>query len=104
MAVGDYDLRQAWQQAQGRLCGCRGTDEYCPCQNVVQPPHPAPGYQIGHDNREAVRTYFLSHVGCTNTECAAFLGLSVMAVGRHIKTLRREWSAADAQPSKEQAQ
>jgi hypothetical protein len=22
------------QRAQGRRCGCRGTDDYCPCQNV----------------------------------------------------------------------
>lgn len=51
----------------------------------------APGYKIGHDNREAVRAYFLAHIGVTNSECARALGLSVMAVGRHIKTLRREW-------------
>lgn len=51
----------------------------------------APGAQIGHDNREAVRAYFLSHVGATNTEVATALGLSVMAVGRHVKTLRGEW-------------
>lgn len=50
-----------------------------------------PGYQIGHDNREAVRAYFLAHVGATNVECARALGLGVMAVGRHIKTLRAEW-------------
>ncbi len=50
-----------------------------------------PGYKIGHDNREGVRAWFLAHVGCTNVECAQALGLSVMAVGRHIKTLRREW-------------
>lgn len=56
---------------------------------------PAPGYQIGHDNREAVRAYFLSHVGCTNVECAKALGLGVMAVGRHIKILRQEWLAAN---------
>lgn len=50
-----------------------------------------PGAQIGRDNREAVRAYVLAHVGVTNRECAAALGLSVMAVGRHIKTLRQEW-------------
>lgn len=52
---------------------------------------PAPGHQIGHENREAVRAYFLSHVGCTNLECAKALGLGVMAIGRHIKRLRQEW-------------
>lgn len=51
----------------------------------------APGYKIGYDNREAVRAYFLAHVGVTNRECAKALGLSVFAVGRHIKTLRAEW-------------
>jgi hypothetical protein len=51
----------------------------------------APGYKIGHDNREAVRTYFASHLGCTNRECAQALGLSVVAVGRHVAKLRREW-------------
>lgn len=25
-----------WQREQGARCGCRGTDEYCGCQNVRQ--------------------------------------------------------------------
>lgn len=99
MSVRDYDLRQAWQQEQGRRCGCRGTDDYCPCQNVVQAPFPSPGYRVGHDNREAVRAYFLSHVGCTNVECASALGLSVMTVGRHVKTLRQEWANRSPSPT-----
>lgn len=53
----------------------------------------SPGVRIGHENREAVRKFFAEHIGCTNVECAKALGLSVMAVGRHIKTLREEWSA-----------
>jgi predicted ArsR family transcriptional regulator len=53
-----------------------------------------PGAQIGQSNREAVRDYFLTHIGATNVECAKALGLSVEAVGRHIKTLRREWECA----------
>lgn len=53
-----------------------------------------PGHKIGHDNREAVRAYFLSHVGVTNAEVSKALGLSVMAVGRHVKTLRGEWQPA----------
>jgi hypothetical protein len=24
------------QREQGERCGCRGSDDYCPCQNVVQ--------------------------------------------------------------------
>lgn len=52
----------------------------------------SPGVKIGHENREAVRRYFAAHIGCTNSECAAVLNLSVYAVGRHIKTLRKEWT------------
>jgi len=55
----------------------------------------APGYRIGRENREAVRRYLLTHLGATNVECAAALGLSIFAVGRHIKTLRREWCAEE---------
>ena len=51
----------------------------------------SPGAKIGHENREAVRRFFADHVGCTNVECAAAIGLSVMAVGRHVATLRKEW-------------
>ena len=54
----------------------------------------SPGAKIGHDNREAVRQFFASHIGCTNIECGHALGLSAMAVGRHINTLRREWTTA----------
>lgn len=27
-------MREQWQIDQGAKCGCKGTDEYCPCQNV----------------------------------------------------------------------
>lgn len=27
-------MRAQWQIDQGEKCGCKGTDEYCPCQNV----------------------------------------------------------------------
>jgi hypothetical protein len=83
------DPRQPWQIDQGRACGCRGTDDMCPCQNDNGREHP--GAKIGRENREAIRAYFLSHVGVTNTEVAVALGLSPMAVGRHVKTLRAEW-------------
>lgn len=52
-----------------------------------------PGALVGSRNREAVRRYFAEHIGCTNVEAGQALGLSAMAVGRHIKTLRKEWSA-----------
>lgn len=76
---------------------CRGADEdqnfdYCRgCGRVAAGVPSGPGYKIGHDNREAVREYFLNHVGITRRECAKALGLSEMAVGRHIATLRSEW-------------
>lgn len=47
----------------------------------------------GASNREAVREFYLEHVGCTQRECSAALKLSEMAVGRHIASLRLEWEA-----------
>lgn len=46
---------------------------------------------LGRANLAAVRQYFSSHLCATNRECAAALGLSVMAVGRHVKEIRAEW-------------
>lgn len=46
---------------------------------------------LGQANLEAVREYFRTHLCATNKECAAALGLSVYAVGRHAKTIRKEW-------------
>ena len=28
------ETRSTWQIEQGKKCGCRGSDEYCPCQNT----------------------------------------------------------------------
>lgn len=28
-------LTEAEMREQGKKCGCKGTDEYCPCQNVI---------------------------------------------------------------------
>jgi hypothetical protein len=67
--------------------------EYAYCTACGWEEGEGPGREIGRTNREAVRAYFLSHVGVTNTEVAAALGLSVTAVGRHVKTLRAEWAA-----------
>lgn len=58
---------------------------------------PAPGYEIGERNRRRVFEYFIAHVGCTNKECAAALGLSTMAVGRHVASLREEWGGSASQ-------
>jgi hypothetical protein len=42
---------------------------------------------------QIVRTFFAAHIGCLNVECAATIGLSVFAVGRHIAAIRKEWTA-----------
>lgn len=31
------DTRASWQKAQGAVCGCRGSDDLCPCQNAPEP-------------------------------------------------------------------
>lgn len=54
-----------------------------------------PGVIIGAANRKRVRSWLISHPGGTNGECASALGLSAMAVGRHVKHIRAEWLALD---------
>ena len=49
------------------------------------------GRAIGDNNRDRIKTYMLEHIGATNVECSKAIGLSVMAVGRHIKGMRAEW-------------
>lgn len=44
-------------------------------------------------NRERVRRWYATHVGCHQVECATGLGLSPAAVYRHIKDLRAEWQS-----------
>lgn len=65
-------------------------------QELYEPPSDCvaqdPGARIGQENREAVRAFFTGHVGCTHVECGKALGLSSVAVGRHVATLRKEWS------------
>jgi hypothetical protein len=89
---------EAQKAAQAKRCSCGGSDDYCPCQNVIQrtdygkPGDPSgcyfpaewrsPGAKIGHENREAVRQFFALHIGCTNVEC-----------GKAVATLRKEWTA-----------
>lgn len=50
-----------------------------------------PGAAIGAGNRQRVLDWLLAHPGGTNVECAAALGLSVEAVGRHVKAIRAKW-------------
>lgn len=56
---------------------------------------PAPGYEIGSKNRDMVRRFFETHLCATNRECAAAIGLSVEAVGRHVAAIRSEWKDAE---------
>ena len=48
---------------------------------------------IGAQNRSAVRGLLLSRPGCTRTEIAEWLNLSLMAVSRHVCAIRKEWGA-----------
>lgn len=56
-----------------------------------------PGEAIGDLNLARVRRWFRQHLCGTQRECAEALGLSVMAVNRHVATIRAEW-----RPTKEQ--
>lgn len=55
-----------------------------------------PGEAIGDLNRARVRRWYRDHLGGKQAECAADLGLSVMAVNRHVAQMRAEWKDADA--------
>ena len=48
---------------------------------------------LGALNLEAVRWLLRDYPGISRTEIAARLGLSKMAVTRHVTTIRREWGA-----------
>ena len=50
-----------------------------------------PGEAIGALNRADVRRWFREHLCGTQRECAAALGLSPMAVSRHVASIRAEW-------------
>lgn len=55
-----------------------------------------PGQAIGGLNRARVRRWFKEHLCGTQSECAEALGLSVMAVNRHVKAIRDEWRSPTA--------
>lgn len=50
-----------------------------------------PQVDAGRRNREAVRALLASHLGISRTEIADRLGLSRMAVTRHVAAIRAEW-------------
>ena len=58
------------------------------------------GIEQGRRNREAVRAYFSTHLCATKVECAKELGLSVMAVGRHVEAIRAEWIESRSESNK----
>lgn len=47
--------------------------------------------ELGEKNRAAVRALLASHLGISRTEIAGRLGLSPMAVTRHVTAIRAEW-------------
>ena len=49
------------------------------------------GHEIGAANRTAVRELLQSHLGISRKEIAERLGLSTMAVTRHVAKIRAEW-------------
>ena len=48
-------------------------------------------------NRLRIRKFLREHLGATNRDVAKALGLSEMAVGRHVRALRAEWTNEDAE-------
>ena len=49
------------------------------------------GGDVGRHNHLIVRAWFITHPCATNREAAAALGLSPIAIGRHVKRIRAEW-------------
>ena len=47
--------------------------------------------EISGKNRAAITEFYWSHIGCTQGECAAALGLARKTVVRHIRKLRENW-------------
>jgi len=47
--------------------------------------------ELGERNRAAVRALMVTHLGISRQEIAAKLGLSPMAVTRHVAAIRSEW-------------
>lgn len=74
--------------------GPRAVDEVRPAGRLhifsVRGPE-TPMEREGRENLERVRQWYMSHLGGKQRECAEALGLSVMAVNRHVAKLRAEW-------------
>jgi DNA-binding Lrp family transcriptional regulator len=53
---------------------------------------------LGDANLDVLRRFFREHLCATQVECAEALGLSTMAVNRHVRTIRAEWCARKSAP------
>lgn len=53
----------------------------------------------GCENLNRVRAFFENHLCATQSECARTLGLSPMAVNRHVRTIRNEWRQCPSAPA-----
>lgn len=49
------------------------------------------GGDVGAHNYPIVKAWFIAHPCGTNREAATALGLSAVAIGRHVKRIRAEW-------------
>lgn len=47
--------------------------------------------ELGEENYRRVREYFRTHLCATQRECSEALGLSIMAVNRHVARIRDGW-------------
>lgn len=54
------------------------------------------------ENRARVRDFLRRYIGATNRECADALGLSELAVGRHVRAIRAEWPVTLKPPDRAQ--
>lgn len=56
------------------------------------------GADLGNHNRDRVLAWLHAHPGGKQAECAKALGLSVMAVSRHFRSIRERWSDSAMPP------
>lgn len=50
--------------------------------------------ELGEENYIRVLAYFMTHICATQRECSEELGLSIMAVNRHVARIRKGWRNA----------
>ena len=79
------------QKVTSRPAGIRDLQKTPPARHAQFKWQHLPGIKVGETNLEKVRKFFKTHLCATQVECAEALGLSTMAVSRHVRTLRSEW-------------